>query len=735
MNKITLKRTWALVAPLVLAGTLHAQVSFKRSERVQAENKDVTLEGQEEARNYDVWPALNGAGFPAIGFYRGCPIVGDFNNDGRPDYYVSGQIGGTQKLVEPYNFVIGGWRCTAAVYRSTAAGYEAAFGGYDSFAANDNTFTAYGLPFTTNAYGRFIDLDNDGNLDFVVCSGHDYDTNWPYAEEDRDRDGKFFHVYRNLGPEKDYQFERVYGLPFAQSPNDGRDDEGWEVNNSISFGDYNNDGLVDVIYQGMEKTRDENGNDVDRRFVNLYKNLGNFQFELANVADPIPFERNYNTQAGIFDIEIDESDPLADPVGTPNYRFRPLSNSGIQFGDLNNDGYLDIVYTGWEDGVGASFAMYKNMGNGRFQELEILEDKGLGCFVGLQDKGDLVLADMNNDGLLDIVATGQGNGSGDKRCDIYYNIGDFQFERVSYMDDPEHNIHGVSNNYMQIADFNNDGLNDVIIRGHGFHAAPEGDNMNWDWHAWVYTQEEGGSFLCEQDNPNGICQDALNGGGIAICDWNGDGKLDVVSTNGNDNSRSDFYLSDDENEATVPSVPQNVKTVVNEDGQLVVTWDASSDASCEDAGLIYNLYVKNNATGAVSMLVPADVATGKLKVYTDVQVCARAAEGEALTHTFNLPKGTYTVGVSAINPALNASAFATSDIAVGVRNVSAAAIQLTVTATPNGILVSGDSNEPVVVYNATGKQIATGACNSEIAVSAKGICVVKCGGRVAKIIK
>lgn len=54
-----------------------------------------------------------------------------------------------------------------------------------------------------------------------------------------------------------------------------------------------------------------------------------------------------------------------------------------------------------------------------------------------------------------------------------------------------------------------------------------------------------------------------------------------------------------------------------EKGMLTVTWDDATDDVTPAEALFYNVYVKNNNTGKISMIIPANPETGRLKVITD----------------------------------------------------------------------------------------------------------------------
>ncbi len=107
-------------------------------------------------------------------------------------------------------------------------------------------------------------------------------------------------------------------------------------------------------------------------------------------------------------------------VGLPTNR----SATGLSFADMNNDQVVDLVAT-YQDG---SVVIIENQGDLRFQARPI--PAGLGYIAAMQ------LADINGDGLLDIVTVGQGEGdigsgvsSGQRSAwSTLVNRGDFVFQ-------------------------------------------------------------------------------------------------------------------------------------------------------------------------------------------------------------------------------------------------------------------------------------------------------------------
>lgn len=148
---------------------------------------------------------------------------------------------------------------------------------------NEGTFTLEKYSFlqpTTYTNAVFFDFDNDENLDLLIMGqGGDWNISG---------DIKFVTLYRNLGPDEDFRFERVPDAGFLQ-----RRDEGFY--NPISTGDFNHDGYTDVLIMS-----NQNG-----RHIDLY----------LNDKGTGRFIRH----------EID---------------FEAATNGSVMFGDLNNDGWL-----------------------------------------------------------------------------------------------------------------------------------------------------------------------------------------------------------------------------------------------------------------------------------------------------------------------------------------------------------------------------------------------------------
>ena len=203
------------------------------------------------------------------GYYGLGVLVADFDNDGWPDVYVASDD--TPSVLFHNNHdgtftdtaVLAG--CAFDENGRVTAGMGVAAGDYDhdgwldlfrtNFAGEtpnlyrnnrDGTFTDVTVQSGVNKYNLFVgwgcgffDPDNDGWLDLFYCNGH------VYPELERARLDVKYHeprvLYRNL---RDGRFEDVSALAGAAvtRPSGSR---------GCAFGDYDNDGDVDILVNNM----------------------------------------------------------------------------------------------------------------------------------------------------------------------------------------------------------------------------------------------------------------------------------------------------------------------------------------------------------------------------------------------------------------------------------------------------------------------------------------------------
>lgn len=182
---------------------------------------------------------------------------------------------------------------------------------------------------------------------------------------------------------------------------------------SITWVDYDNDGDADIF--------------LTRVFGpwSLYRNNGSFGFtEATNLAG----------------------------LGQLNY----FQTMGASWGDINNDGHLDLYICNynWNDGV--TNKIYLNNGNGSFTDYSVPSGANNGDYTSFQ----AVFADFNMDGLTDISLTNDRQVSANA---LYVNTGDGVFSDVSASSGVNVIVDAMSNS---IEDFDNDGDLDIYVSNH-----------------------------------------------------------------------------------------------------------------------------------------------------------------------------------------------------------------------------------------------------------------------------
>ena len=502
--------------------------------------------------------------------HRTSPSMADYNNDGRMDIYFGGQVWEGNHA----------WDVTGRLCTQLSDG---TFSIEDSYASGGTG--THGLPPSVYNYSRWIDYNNDGNLDFFLHSG-DCD-NWQLGN-------KTF-LYRNNGPSQGYTFSLVENTPFLSGSNEHPESFNASNNSSVSFADYDRDGFVDVVQQTW--FGDEG------RTAAVFHNNGD----------------------GTFTRALD---------------LTKMTHGSVTFGDLDNDGWPDIVETGWEDANHyCEFYIFRNQGDGTFETLRMTDQN----FVGMCNS-DVCLVDLNGDGLLDIVTAGNNGG---KRIDIYLNQGNFSFTHVT-----DHGMVGIDEATIHAADINYDGRPDLIITGQADTQTQVSTSETGDgWGVRIYLQQADGTFsLMARTGLTLLWQ-----GGIALGDLSGRNAVDLFLV-GNNNACT-YHLFDAPTKA--PSAPSDVQAVKNADGSLTVTWQAASEEGLAASALSYNVYVRDDETGAISMLLPADTQTGRLKTLQDMQNTVRGT----LSYTMKPQTGKqFTIGVQTLDPSYVPSAFATTTL-------------------------------------------------------------------------
>lgn len=215
------------------------------------------------------------------------------------------------------------------------------------------------------------------------------------------------------------------------------------------------------------------------------------------------------------------------------YTYRNFYNGGgVALGDINNDGLLDIYFSGNL----APNKLYLNKGNFQFED--ITEQAGVAC-AGVWSSG-VNFVDINGDGWLDIYVCKAGKPGGENRHnELFINQGDLTFAEQSRAYGLD--ITGLS---IQSAffDYDLDGDLDCYLlinslRSVGGFDMQEGLRDRYDPEGNKLLENRDGKFV-DVTRQAGIYSSSIGYGlGITLADFNWDGWPDIFLSN-------DFFEKD-----------------------------------------------------------------------------------------------------------------------------------------------------------------------------------------------
>ena len=226
------------------------------------------------------------------------------------------------------------------------------------------------LPETMGGGGGFFDFDNDGDQDLLCVNGNV----WPWAKVKPDKPPTSM-LYANDGTGR---FSNVTAGSGLDIPLHG---------NGVAFGDFDNDGDVDVFISCLGANH-------------LFRNDGGGKFaEVTAMAGVAGGENDWSTSCGWLDFDNDGDLDLF----VCNYiQWNRELDQSMEF---TLDGKLR-AYGRPTDFTGAFPFLYRNEGNGTFvdvSEAAGVQIRDLNTNVPLSKSLGTTFCDVNADGLLDIL--------------------------------------------------------------------------------------------------------------------------------------------------------------------------------------------------------------------------------------------------------------------------------------------------------------------------------------------
>jgi uncharacterized repeat protein (TIGR01451 family) len=442
-----------------------------------------------------------------------------------------------------------------------------------------------GVRYSSVAWG---DYDDDGDVDLLLTGGTGA--------------GRVSNVYCNNGDES---FTDIGAGLTA-------------VNHSaVAWGDYDHDGDLDILLTG----------DTGSGFVSLvYRNDGSDVF--TDISAGLTAVRYGSVAWGDYDNDGDLDILLTGGTGSGRvavvYRNDGASGfsdigaglAGVRYGsaawgDMDNDGDLDILLTGQDNSGNPLSKVYCNDGNGSFTDI--------GAALTAVWYSSVAWGDYNKNSHLDILLTGR-DGAGSPLSKVYRNNGNTAAPAFS---DIGAALVAVQRGSVAWSDTDNDGDLDIVLTGY------DGTGRV----AKVYRNKGAGSFTDTGAGLTGVSQ-----GSVACGDYDNDSDVDILLTGYTGSGRvSRVYRNED---CPGLALAKSVDVSTPQPGQRITYTIVISNSGGTATGTVVSDVLPSELTfaGPVTLDPPGAGTTGAPPLLVQD---ATIAAGEAITVTFPVTVNLY----------------------------------------------------------------------------------------------
>ncbi|MBD3386890.1 S8 family serine peptidase [candidate division KSB1 bacterium] len=467
----------------------------------------------------------------------------------------------------------------------------------------DNPFVKVNTDFIPLFFGNveWADYDNDHDFDLLVTG----------CKSNMQFEAK---LYENIGNDRFKPLPQYFPAVIG-----GR----------AEWNDFNNDNEPDLLLSGMN----ENNQHILKLFLNIDKSFSEHESICQN-----PYHNgcasgvDYDSDG---DLDIFHSgESVSGEIISTIYRnngngvFTAIdldfdaAFQSISWGDYNNDGYIDLLATGDSGTKAAKTCIYQNMRNGQFKTIPVV--------LPQLTSGYVEWGDYNNDGFLDILLSGES----DRKIitELYQNFSGDTFTRVYT------GIEGVASGVATGGDYDADGDLDILLTGY---------NQAYEYTTSIYRNDGNHRFL----KINSKLQNIVNGD-ATWGDYDNDGDLDIAMSGYNGSQLFSLLYKNQISEKRKRPLPPTTLPVKDPkaDEVIMLQWHNN------EFGMTYNLRV-GTTPGGTDVISPLADEKGNRKT---------SGPGNAGTAGYkklkNLKAGTtYYWSVQAIDQTFNGSEFSAEE--------------------------------------------------------------------------